>query len=230
MVCAAVFFKKTWTAVLGFPKRVSQIITCLIAGIAAFLFFYFLIGSVLNYGGYQQLPITNPPSGFFGRYPLLCRTLWRICQPLNEEIVLRALLLGFFARFFSHRAYLAVIAALIFAGLHLLLYYFGLMGVRLDLLALLTLFFFALAANALYLTFSHIGFGLVIHIAWNWWRFSGDIVKDGIILNEAQTFNALEGSVPVFIFVALSSLACVWGVVVHDANAKLSNRPKHEYN
>ena len=57
------------------------------------------------------MPFTNIPSCFFGRYPLLCRTLWRICQPLNEEIVLRALLLGFFARFFSHRAYLAIIAA-----------------------------------------------------------------------------------------------------------------------
>jgi membrane protease YdiL (CAAX protease family) len=220
MACAAVFFRKTWTAVLGFPKRVSQIIACLFSGIVAFLVFYFFIDSVLSYGGYQQLPFTNIPSGFFGRYPLLCRTLWRICQPLNEEIVLRALLLGFFARFFSHRAYLAIIAALIFSGLHLLIYYFGQMDVQLDLLALLTLFFFALVANALYLTFNHIGFGLVIHIAWNWWRFSGDIVKDGVVLNEAQTFNVLEGSVPVFIFVTVASLACVLGLMIHDVKIK----------
>ena len=64
---------------------------------------------------------------------------------------------GLFARFFTHRAYLAIIAALVFFGLHLLLYYFGQMAVQLDLMALLTLFFFALAANALYLTFNHIG-------------------------------------------------------------------------
>lgn len=218
IACAAVLFKKNWTTVLGFPKRLSQIIACLLCGIVAFLVFYFFIDSVLGSGGYQSSSFIDRNAGFFGSYPLLSRTLWRICQPLNEEIVLRALLLGLFARFFSHRAYLAIIAALIFSGLHLLIYYFGQMDVQLELLALLTLFFFALAANALYLTFNHIGFGLVIHIAWNWWRFSGDIVKDGITLNEAQGFNVLEGSIPVFIFVAVLSVACVLGLMIHELN------------
>jgi hypothetical protein len=204
MICAALFFKKNWTTVLGFPKSLSQIIACVIIGILAFVVFYFFIEFVLSYAGYQQLPFT--PSAFFGSYPLLCRTLWRICQPLNEEIILRALLVGFFACFFSHRVYVAIIPALVFSGLHLLIYYFGEMDVRLDLSALLTLFFFALTANALYLTFNHIAFGFVIHLAWNWWRFSGDIVKDGLVLNEAQTFNALEGSSVTLIFVSVLSL------------------------
>ena len=55
-------------------------------------------------------------------------------------------------------------------------------------------------------------------MAWNWWRFSGDIVKDGV-LNEAQTFNALEGSTPAFLFVTVLSLACVLGLVIHEVKA-----------
>ena len=39
------------------------------------------------------------------------------------------------------------------------------------------------------------GFCFVLNVAWNWWRFSGDIVKDGIVLNEAQ---ALMSSREVF--------------------------------
>lgn len=224
IIIAVMFFKKDWITVFGFPNSPRQIITCLLAGIVAFLVFYFFIDFVLSGGGYQLSPPTESRLQFFGKFPWLARTVWGICQPLNEEIVLRALLLGFFARFFSHRAYLALLASLIFSGLHLLLYYFGSLATPLEVLTLLTLFFFALAANALYLTFSHIGFGLVIHMAWNWWRFSGNIVKDGIILNEAQGFNALEGSVPVFVFVAALSLACIVGLVIHDAKRKSTVR------
>lgn len=216
MICAALLFKKDWTTVLGFPKRLGQIIACVIAGILAFVVFYFFINTILSHGGYQMVPSTDRLSGFFGRYPLLSRTLWRICQPLNEEIVLRALLLGFFARFFSHRAYLAIIAALVFSGLHLLIYYFGQMDTQLDLSALLTLFFFALAANTLYLTFNHIAFGFMIHLAWNWWRFAGDIFKDNILLNEAESFNALEGNWLVFLFVAGLTLIFVFCLMIRE--------------
>lgn len=218
MAVAAMFFKKEWATVLGFPKSLKQVIACVLAGMVAFLVFYFFIDFVLSYGGYQKQP--HAAGGIlledFGSYPLLARTLWGICQPLNEEIFLRALLLGFFARFFTHRAYLAILAALVFSLLHLLLFYVGPMNTPLDMLTLLTLFFFALSANALYLTFNHIGFGFVIHVAWNWWRFSGDITKDGVIFNQAQTFNILEGSVLSFIFVSALSLVCIVGLMVHE--------------
>lgn len=103
-----------------------------------------------------------------------------------------------------------------FSFLHLLLYYAGSLHTTLELTTLLTLFFFALAANSLYLTFNHIGFGYVIHLAWNWWRFSSDILKDGVLLNEAQSFNAFEGSWPVFTFVLVLTLMCLVGLLVHD--------------
>lgn len=218
---AALFFKKDWPGVLGFPTRIKQLVACAVVLAATFIGFYYLINFVLSYQGYQLLQ-HEILGDFFGRFPLLSRTLWRICQPLNEEIVLRALLLGFFARYFKHRAYLAILSALVFSLLHLLLYYYGAFAIRLELSTLLTLFFFALAANALYLTFDHIGFGFVIHMTWNWWRFSGNIVKDGITLNEPQTFNALEGSIPVFIFVTVLSLACVVGLMIHDAKIRRS--------
>lgn len=219
MLIAELFFKKSWPKVLGFHASCKHLIACMILSAAAFLIFYFFIEFVLSYGGYQFL-LFQGSADFFGRFPMLSRTLWRICQPLNEEIVLRALLLGFFARYFRHRAYLAILSALVFSLLHLLLYYYGVFATRLELGTLLTLFFFGLSANALYLTFNHIGFGFVIHMAWNWWRFSGKIVKDGITLNEPQSFNALEGSVPVFIFATALSLACVAGLVIHDAKVR----------
>ena len=220
MACASMFIKKDWTTVLGFPKSLKQVIACAFAGMLVFLVFYYFIDFVLNNGGYQRSSFVDRNADFFGSYPILSRTLKRICQPLNEEIVLRALLLGFFARFFTHRAYLAFIVALIFSLLHFLMYYGGPLAVRLDLLPLLTLFFFGLAANALYLTFNHIGFGYVIHVAWNWWKFSEDIVKDGVTLNEPQTFDALEGSIPVFIFVTVLSLVCIVGLMVHEKRLK----------
>lgn len=226
MIGAILFFKKDWITILGFPNRLSQIIACVIAGILAFVAFNVFISSVLSNGGYQMVSAMGRLSEYFGSYPLLCRTLWRICQPLNEEIVLRALLLGFFAHFFSNRACLAIIAALVFSGLHLLIYYFGQLNTQLDISALLTLFFFALAANSLYLAFNHIAFGFVFHLAWNWWRFSGDIVRDGVVLNEAQTFNALEGSTTVLIFVSLLSLACFIGLGLRTSKIPLFNRQK----
>jgi membrane protease YdiL (CAAX protease family) len=221
MAVAAMFFKKEWATVLGFPKSLKQVIACVLAGMVAFLVFYFFIDFVLSYGGYQKQPFASDKIlESFGSYPELARTLWGICQPLNEEIFLRALLLGFLARFFTHRAYLAILAALVFSLLHFLMYFYGALGEQLDVLTLLTLFLFGLAANALYLTFNHIGFGLVIHVAWNWWRFSGAIAKDGVILNEAQTFNILEGSTQVFIFVAALSLVCIAGLMVHEKRLK----------
>ncbi len=216
-LCTAIFFKKNWAAVLGFPKSFSQILACIVVAVLSLVVFYFLLDFLVNFDGYQRLFFMDAPnSKHFGSYPWLLWILFRICQPLNEEIVIRALLLGFFTRFFSHRAYLALLAALVFSGAHWLYYFLGPIRVQLDILALLTLFFFALAANALYLTFNHMGFGFVIHFAWNWWRFSGDIVKDGLSLNEGQTFNAIEGSFAVFTFVALLSLTCVIGLVVHE--------------
>jgi membrane protease YdiL (CAAX protease family) len=215
------FFRKNWANVLGFPTRIKQLVACAIVGIAGFLVFHFFINFVLRDGGYRILPPDNGDYlSFFGSFPIICRTLWRICQPLNEEIVLRALLLGFFARYFNHRAYLAILSALVFSLLHWLLYYYGVLAVKLELSTLLTLFFFALAANALYLTFGHIGFGFVIHMTWNWWRFSGNIIRGDIILNEPQTFNALEGSAPVFLLVSILSLACIIGLVIHDGKMK----------
>lgn len=224
IVCATLFFKKTWISILGFPQTARQIIACVLTAILAFLIFYIIINFTLSEGGYKlQAFNVGRSSEYFGRYPLLSWTFLRFSQPLNEEIILRAILLGFFARFFTHRIFLAVIAALIFSGLHLLFYYAGPMAVQLDTMTLLTLFFFALAANSFYLTFNHIGFGFAIHLAWNWWRFSGDIIKDGVVLNEAQTFNIIEGSMPVFIFVSSLSLFCVIGMVIHEF--KIGRRP-----
>jgi membrane protease YdiL (CAAX protease family) len=215
---AAWFFRNDWPTILGLPTNRKQFSSCLVAAVAAFVIFFFFIDFVLSQSGHQISRSFDAMSEFFGRFPLVSWTLSRICQPLNEEIVLRALLLGFFARYFTHRAYLAILAALMFSLLHFILYYFGSLATILDLSTLLTLFFFGLAANALYLTFNHIGYGFVIHMAWNWWRFSGDIVKDGVMLNEPQGFNVIEGSGTTLVFVSVLSLVCITLLVFHDRN------------
>ena len=203
--CARIFWGQDWKNVLGLSINRWQTVFCLAALLLSLPVFYFLIHFVLVQGGFQ----VNASA------PHLSRVLVRVFQPLNEEIVLRAILLGLLARIISNRFALSVLLAIVFSSLHFLLYKFGILETTLTISALLTLFFFSLAVNALFFTFGHIGYGFALHFAWNWWRFEGDISKNGISLNEAQTFNILEGSTAVLISVACLSILSVIGLEVH---------------
>jgi hypothetical protein len=215
-LCAIIYYPKNWSTVLGFTKNPLQIIICLVIGIIA----YNIFGFIIVQKDYQFLELLGPVDYSF---PTLAHIVWRITQPLNEEIVLRAMLLCVLAKLFKQRTYIAIIAALVFSILHFVLYYFGALNTALNLTSLATLFLFGLVANSLYFTFNHIGYGLVLHIAWNWWRFSGAIVKDNIVLNEAQGFNVIEGSLPVFLFVAIVGTCCLIGLRIHEVR-KVKNK------
>lgn len=116
-------------------------------------------------------------------------------QVLNDELVLRALLLNLALRAFAAPALIVLGASGLFALVHGLLY--GLFGVEISGTALVTLFSFGVVANALFVRFRHIGYGLALHYAWSFFRFNARYVGESGRLSEGQTFNYLEGNAAV---------------------------------
>ena len=124
--------------------------------------------------------------------------VWRaspFLQVLNEEIVLRALLLGFLAKQIRSERAISWGAALLFMLLHWLFYRYNVKGPAfLSPLTLLNLFIFGLVCNSLYLKTRHIGFGFALHAGWNLTRFGGVYYLDKQLVAEGITFNSIEGS------------------------------------
>lgn len=117
-----------------------------------------------------------------------------VFQVLNEELVLRGLLLTVLAvRTRRHPALASAAVAAVFSGLHQALYPLK-DGSWLGFGALLNLFLFGVWANAAFLRSRHIGWGLAVHLGWNLNRFTGDFVRAGQIVPEGQLFDPLEGS------------------------------------
>jgi membrane protease YdiL (CAAX protease family) len=221
---------QNWLHKLGLRISLRQIIYCLVALIISLLGFYFIVRTQLQAGGFFQ-PFSS--SGKYLGNENIYVFSWivnRIFQPLNEEIVLRALLLGLLANLCSHKMTLSISTALIFAALHQAMYALSPFGLLtpLNMEALITLFCFSWAANALYFATGHIGFGVVLHVAWNVWRFFGPIYQNGLELNEAQTFNILEGSIPVMVLVSLMCGLCVLALWRYDKkNLLIGSRQSH---
>lgn len=121
--------------------------------------------------------------------------LWQtglLFQVLNEEILLRALLLGWLKRKLRSERLIMLVTTAVFAGLHILLYLF-LADVSLAPGPLLTLLIYCLIANLLFLRSGHIAFAFALHAGWNLNRFTAVYVDGSQRLSEAQTFNAIEG-------------------------------------
>ena len=162
-------------------------------------------------------------------------------QSLNEEILLRAVLLGLLATCFvkaatgsgsmlaitrltnSQRWIITVAAAAVFSILHLV-YYNLISQINPGPVALLTLFFVGFALNGFFVRTGHILFGVAIHAGWNLARFGGRFYStdpaSGALtyVNYAQTFDFLEGSIQVLLAAGL--LAVVSGWVLFAARPK----------
>lgn len=124
---------------------------------------------------------------------------WRIAplfQAVNEEIVLRALFLGYLSKFFRNNTYVSLIAALTFTVLHWALYHFNTFYAPIDLvpLSLINLFLFGFVCNDLFFRSGHIGYGAALHVGWNLTRFGGSFLYDEQNVPEGQTFNLIESS------------------------------------
>jgi membrane protease YdiL (CAAX protease family) len=113
-------------------------------------------------------------------------------QVFNDEIVVRAALLTLLLRVFPRPRVAILGTALVFALGHHFLY--GLNGIAIDWQALVTVFSFGAIANCWFVRYRHIGYGLALHYAWNFDRFSTAYYLHGSRLSEGATFNYIEGN------------------------------------
>ena len=108
-------------------------------------------------------------------------------QVFNDELVLRAALLTLLLRAFRHPKTIVITAAVLFAVGHHVVYRMN--GVSIGWPALVSLFSFGAIANLLFVRFRHIGYGVALHYAWNFYRFNSVVAVDGRALSEGMTFN-----------------------------------------
>jgi membrane protease YdiL (CAAX protease family) len=131
-------------------------------------------------------------------------------QALNEEILFRALLLGFFIQYVRSASALSLGTAFLFAAAHFLLYRFSNpMHLALPVASLATLFFAGVAMNNLYLAFRHVGFSWALHAGWNvvWLPAAFFDAVTHERLNEPQIFSRVLGAP------TLVAAACVIAVL-----------------
>jgi len=126
-------------------------------------------------------------------------------QCLNEEMVFRGLLLT--TPLLTGSKWIKIIfISFFFAVGHWLFYRFNILPSNqgdLSLTAILTLFMFSVACNVFCLKFKTIAISLFFHYVWNVNRFLEILEKKGTRVLEYETFNLIEGSIPVFISVSL---------------------------
>lgn len=149
--------------------------------------------------------------------------LWQtglLFQVLNEEILLRALLLGWLKRQLHSELLIMLVTTAVFAGLHILLYVW-LADVRLEPGPLVTLLSYCLIANLLFLRSGHIAFAFALHAGWNLNRFTAVYVDGGQRLSEAQSFNAIEGQLwPWMLGLWLILLGCLRSHIEPDVDSE----------
>ena len=154
-------------------------------------------------------------------------------QALNDEMMLRAACLTLILRILPYpKTVVLATAALSSVGHHLV---YRMNGVAIDWPAMLSLFSFGTIANLLFVRFGHIGYGVALHYAWNFFRFSATFVLDGHPLSEGVTFNYVEGNPWVVagsvVALALTSIALVRGVGPRSTGSRLAstNASQHQH-
>lgn len=150
-------------------------------------------------------------------------------QALNEEIFLRALLIGLLVLFIPSRLAVSIGTALIFAGAHFLLYRFSNpMHLALSAGALATLFLAGVAMNNLYLACRHIGFSWALHAGWNvvWLPASFSDAATNRPLYEPQIFDRVLGS-PAIVAAACAAAALSFALLALWRTNGAPNRMAH---
>jgi membrane protease YdiL (CAAX protease family) len=142
-------------------------------------------------------------------------------QTLNEEMVLRALLLTALAHILKVRFFLSIAVAGVFALLHVVLYRFAPPHATLSVQALTTLLFAGFALNELFLATGSIAGPWAIHFGWNLTRFGNDWIGQSSPgrIPQGADFNWVEGNPWVI------ALAVALAVVSSVARPRLFARP-----
>ncbi len=146
----------------------------------------YLIPWVVQLHGYTLSPAGDP--------------LWKYLavpfQALNEEMVLRALLLTVLARVMTVRLTASAATASVFAALHFLLYWSRAPHTVLAVSTLATLFLIGMVLNESFLVTRSIAIPFGVHLGWNFTRFGNDWVQrgSGNCLEQGMSFNIIEGN------------------------------------
>lgn len=121
--------------------------------------------------------------------------LMPVFQAVNEEIFFRAFFLNVLIQRFKRAKLVSIFSATAFMAIHPV-YYAIRDGYALMPMTIMTLLFFGLAANQLFLTYRHIGFTYALHFGWNATRFGGEFTATGTgaVLKDGLSFDILEGS------------------------------------
>jgi membrane protease YdiL (CAAX protease family) len=189
---------KTFAADLGLRVRRRDLALALMALVIVGLGASRLIPGILRHHGYIRGPTE-----------LAWMVLAIPFQTLNEEMVLRALLLTALSRILRPHLLLSVVVAGVFALLHFALYYFGPPHTTLSAQALTTLVLVAFALNELFLATSSIAVPWAIHLGWNLTRYGSEWIGQSSSgsLEQGSDFNLIEGN----LWILLLALALALG-------------------
>lgn len=138
-----------------------------------------------------------------------------IFQALHEEFTIRTILLKC-ARKFGPIAS-SFFLAFAFAAAHFVLYGFGFEKVQLQFSVLVTLFCFGFASNLIFIENRNFLIPYIFHMCWNLARFRNLYLLDGKPLKEGDSFNLIEGSMPV---VTLSVIFFIFAILFYVMNKK----------
>jgi membrane protease YdiL (CAAX protease family) len=129
-------------------------------------------------------------------------------QTLNEEIVLRAMLLTALAHIVKVRLATSISVAALFTILHFVLYRFGPPHAALSIQSLTTLLLVGWAFNEFFLATGSIAIPYGIHLGWNLTRFGEDWIAQGspYSLPDGLDFNLIEGNSRVIVLAAILAL------------------------
>lgn len=163
--------------------------------------------AVIAAGSGMLLPIVYQAAGLKADAPGILGQVGFLFQAFNEEILLRALLIGVVLFYVRSAVVISLGLALVFSGAHFLLYRFSNpMHLALSFSALATLFLGGVAMNNLYLGFRHIGFSWALHAGWNvvWLPAAFYDASTHAQLHEPQIFDRVLGT-PIMVAMACAA-------------------------
>jgi hypothetical protein len=165
--------------------------------------------AVVATGSEMLLPIVYKAAVLKVNAPTIEEQTGFLFQAFNEEIVFRALMIGFFIQYVRSALMISLGLAFIFAAAHFLLYRFGTLHMALSMASLATLYFAGVAWNNLFLSFRHIGFSWALHARWNvvWLPAAFYDASTNGRLYEPQVFDRVLGSP------AIVAMACATAVL-----------------
>ncbi len=197
------FFPGNWKKYLGidFPLQEffgAALLCCLFSLIS-----YFVIQHSLS----SEYTLGWNPDGW--GFLLFVNNLF---QSLNEELIFRALLINLLLYWGVKQWKIIVFPALFFSLLHWVFYRFNVSSENqgsLSFSALCSLFFFGLSVGLIFLKSKKVLIPWALHAAWNFNRFR--IIKveaPSERINEALTFNVIEGSLGVVVLSFVLLVIC----------------------